>query len=259
MSFKCGICGKEYETVEERAACEASCLENQGNTYKESCMCAFEGVSEKFNAFTDALIDFIHTYNFSDAMLHNTDDGFRFCVTDRASDIGLVHSIDYVPVSKDELQSSDEIEETSAREAMKQAHIDNIDCALAYLEREDAEEVDEDDLFEDEEDVEEPETAPKCAAQGTTCKKCASAPKKVEKSVDKDNVDNVEPVFTIKVNGKTFDSADFESMLVSAFAPAKAGSKVTVGFSSDEARNTPFGSVMNSIFAAIKALDDYKS
>ena len=69
-------------------------------------------------------------------------------------------------------------------------------------------------------------------------------------------MDDVEPVFTIKVNGKTLDSNDFKSMLISAFAPAKTGSKVTVGFSSDEARNTPFGSVMNSIFAAIKALDD---
>lgn len=257
MSFKCGICGKEYETVEERAACEASCLDNQGNTYKESCMNAFEDVSMKFSAFTDALIDFIHTYNFSDAMLHNTDDGFRFCVTDKASDIGLVYSIDYTPVSKDALESRDEIEETSAREAMRQAHVDNIDCALAYLERVDDEDIDEDDLFEADEEVEEPKTAPKCAAQGTTtCKKCVSATKKAEKPAEKDDVDNAEPVFTIKVNGKTLDSADFESMLVSAFAPAKAGSKVTVGFSSDEARNTPFGSVMNSIFAAIKALDN---
>ena len=257
MSFKCGICGKEYETVEERAACEASCLESQGNTYKESCMKVFEDVSMKFNAFTDALIDFIHTYNFSDAMLHNTEDGFRFCVTDRANDIGLVYSVDYTPVSEDALESRDEIEETSAREAMRQAHVDNIDCALDYLERIDAEDIDEDDLFEADEEVEEPKTAHKCAAQGTTpCKKCASATKKAEKPADKDDVDNAEPVFTIKVNGKTLDSADFESMLVSAFAPAKTGSKVTVGFSSDEARNTPFGSVMNSIFAAIKALDN---
>ena len=28
-SYKCGLCGKEYETIAERAKCESACIDNQ--------------------------------------------------------------------------------------------------------------------------------------------------------------------------------------------------------------------------------------
>lgn len=264
MSFKCGICGKEYDTVAERAACEASCMK-AAKVNSAAYMEEFNDIREKFNAFTDALVSFIHKNHFDHAFLSNTEDGFRFCISRGSDNLGLRHEVEYTS-HDDELLSTDDYQVARGVDVIRAAQLENINTALDVYDMFRHLDINEDELFDDSDDSDNSDC---CSCCDSTCdcnaKSEASAAKTADspaepapKCADSGTTEESKPTFTAEVYRDVNNRLDPESVIFTVRSD-DPDSDISVRFSSEIASKMPFGDVMTCLSEIIAGFDKNKS